>query len=192
MVATSHLWYWSLKMWLVLISLCFVVVRCCSVAKSYPTLCNSMDWSMPCFPVLYCLPEVAHTHVHGISDAIHPTISSSVTPFSFCPQSFPAFGSFTVSQLLASGVFAKYWSFSFSSSSSFEYSGLISFRIDWFDILAVQGPLKSFLQQHSLKPSNSSVLSLLCGLILTSVHDYWKNHSFDYIDLSWQSDVFAF
>ena len=86
----------------------------------------------------------------------------------------------------------KYWSFSSSISPFNEYSGLISFRIDWFDILAVQGPLKSFLQQHSLKPSNSSVLSLLCGLILTSVHDYWKKHSFDYIDLSWQSDVFAF
>ena len=103
MVATSHLWYWSLKMWLVLINLCFVVVRCCSVAKSYPTLCNSMDWSMPCFPVLYCLPEVAHTPVHWIGDAIHPTISSSVTPFSFCPQSFPASGSFPGSQFFTSG-----------------------------------------------------------------------------------------
>ena len=103
MVATSHLWYWSLKMWLVLINLCFVVVRCCSVAKSYPTLCNSMDWSMPCFPVLYCLPEVAHTPVHWIGDAIHPTISSSVTPFSFCPQSFPASGSFPVNLLFTSG-----------------------------------------------------------------------------------------
>ena len=86
----------------------------------------------------------------------------------------------------------KQWSLSFRISPFNEYSGLISFRIAWFDILAVQGTLKSFLQQHSSKPSNSSVLSLLYGLILTSVHDYWKNHSFDYIDLSWQSDVFTF
>ena len=64
-----------------------------------------------------------------------------------------------------------------------EYPGLISFRIDWFDLLAVQGTLKSLLQHNSLKASNSSTLSLLCGPALTSIHDYWKNHSFDYMDL---------
>ena len=72
----------------------------------------------------------------------------------------------------------KYWSFSFSISPSNEYSGSISFRIDWFDLLAVQGTLNSLLQHHS---SNVSILwlSFLCGLTLTSIHDYWKNHSFD-------------
>ena len=70
----------------------------------------------------------------------------------------------------------KYWSFSFSISPSNEYSGLISFRIDWFDLLAVQGTLKSLLQHHSLKASLG--LSLLYGPTLTSVHN-WKNHSFD-------------
>ena len=71
----------------------------------------------------------------------------------------------------------KYWSFSFSISPSSEYSGLISFRIDWFDLLAVQGTLKSS-PTSQLESINSSVLSLLYGSTLTSIHDYWKNHSF--------------
>ena len=80
-----------------------------------------------------------------------PTISSSVVPFS-CPQSFPASGSFPVSQLFASGD-PKYWSFSFNISPSNEYSGLISFRMDLLDLLAVQRTLKSLLQHHSSKAS---------------------------------------
>ena len=73
-----------------------------------------------------------------------------------------------------------------------EYSGLISFRIDWFDLLAIQGTLKSLLQHQSLKASILQHLSLLHGPILTSLHDYWKNHIFDYTDLHQQSDVSAF
>ena len=73
----------------------------------------------------------------------------------------------------------KYWRLSLSISPSDEYSGLISFRIDWFDLLVVQGTLiKSFLIPQ-FKSINSSVLSLLNGPTLTSIHDYWKNHSFD-------------
>ena len=72
----------------------------------------------------------------------------------------------------------KYWSFSFSISPPNEYSGLISFRIDWFDLLAVQGTLKSLLQHHSSKAS-----VLFYGPTLTSIYDYWKKHSFDYMDL---------
>ena len=87
----------------------------------------------------------------------------------------------------------KYWSFCFSISPSNEYSGLISFRIDWFDLLAVQGTLKIFLPASQFKSISSSALSLLCGPALTSIHDYWKNHSFDYyVDLCRQSDVAAF
>ena len=82
----------------------------------------------------------------------HPTVSSSVTRFSSCPQSFPESGSFPVSQLFAIR-WPKYWNCSFSISPSHEYSGLISFRIDWFDLLAVEGTLKSLLQHHSLKAS---------------------------------------
>ena len=72
----------------------------------------------------------------------------------------------------------KYRSFSFSISPSNEYSGLISFRIDWFDLLAVQGTLESLVQHHSFESISSSVLRLLYGPTLTSVHDYWKDHSF--------------
>ena len=72
----------------------------------------------------------------------------------------------------------KYWSFSFSISPSDEYSGLISFRMNWLDLLAVQGTLKSLLQHHS-KSFNSLVLSFLYSPTLTSIHDYWKSHNFD-------------
>ena len=74
----------------------------------------------------------------------------------------------------------KYQSFGFSISPSSENSGLISFGIDWLDLLAVQGTLKSLLQHHSSKSINSSALSLLYGPTLTSIHGYWRNHSFDY------------
>ena len=87
----------------------------------------------------------------------------------------------------------KYWSFSFSISPSNEYSALISFRTDWFDLLAVQGILKSLLQYHLMFESiNSSVLSFLYGPALTSIHNYWKNHGFDYTKLCWQNYVSAF
>ena len=73
----------------------------------------------------------------------------------------------------------KYWGFSFSISPSNEYSGLISFKTDWLDLLVVQGTLKSLLQHPQFKSINSSVLSFLYTPTLTSIHDYWKNHSRD-------------
>ena len=82
----------------------------------------------------------------------HPTISSFVICFSSCPQSFPASGSFPMSQLFSSGD-QKYWSFSFNISPSSEHPGLISFRMDWFGLLAVQGTLKSLSQHQSSKAS---------------------------------------
>ena len=85
------------------------------------------------------------------SQGCHPAISSSVVPFSSCPQSFPASGSFPMSQLCMR--WPKYSSFSFSISPSNEHPGLISFRMDWLDLLAVQGTLKSLLQHHSSKAS---------------------------------------
>ena len=87
-----------------------------------------------------------------LSQWCHPTISSFVIPFYSSIQSFPASGSFPVSQFFAIR-WPKCWSFSFHISPSNEYSGLISFRIDWFALLAVQGPLKSLLQHHNLKAS---------------------------------------
>ena len=110
----------------------------------------------------------------------HLNISSSVNHlFLCCPlllllSMFPSIRLFSNESALHIR-WPKYWSFSFSMSPSNEYSGLISFRIDWFDLLAVQGTLKSLFQHHSSKASTFLVLSLLYGPTLTSVHDYWKN-----------------
>ena len=101
----------------------------------------------------------------------HPAISSSVVPFSSCPHSLPASGSFPMSQLFAWGD----QSIAVSASTSVlpnEHPGLISFRMDWLDLLAVQGTLKSLLQHHSSKFfTNSSELSFLNSPPLTSIHD---------------------
>ena len=85
----------------------------------------------------------------------------------------------------------KSWSFSFSIIPSKEIPVLISFRMDWLDLLAVQGTLKSLLQHHSSKHQFFSAQLSLCPT-LTSIRDYWKRHSFDYMDLCWQSDVSTF
>ena len=87
-----------------------------------------------------------------LSQWCHPIILSSVIPFSSCLQSFPSIWVFSNESVLCIR-WPKYWSFSFSTSPSNEYSGLISFRMDWFDLLAVQGTLKSLLQHHSSKAS---------------------------------------
>jgi len=115
-----------------------------------PTLCNTMDCSMPCFPALHQLPELTQTHVHRVSDAIqssHPLLS----PPSF-PSIFPSTRVFSNESALHIR-WPKYGSFCFSISPSNEYSGLISFRMDWLDLLAVQGTLKSLLRHHSSKAS---------------------------------------
>ena len=98
----------------------------------------------------------------------------------FLPSIFPSIRVFSNESALHIRQ-PKCWSFSFSISPSNEHSGLISFGIDWFDLLAVQGTLKSS-QAPQLKIINSSAFSLLYGPTLTSIHDYWKNHSFDYAD----------
>ena len=110
-------------------------------------------------------------------------------PFLLLPSIFPSIRVFSNESVLHIR-WPKYWSFSFSISLSNKYPGLIPFRIDWFDLLAVQGTLKSLLQHHSSKASILQ-LSFLYSLTVTSIHDYWKNHSFDQIDLCWQSNVFA-
>ena len=103
-----------------------------------------------------------------LSGYCHPAISSSVVPFSSCPQSFPASGSFQMSQLFASGG-QSIGSFSFSINPSNEYSGLISFRMDWLDLLAVQGTLKSLLQYHR---SKASILWHSAFFIIQLSHPY--------------------
>ena len=123
-----------------------------SVAQSCPTLCNPMKHSTPGLPVHLQLLEFTQTHVHRVSDGCHPTILSSVIPFCSCPQSFPASGFFSNESALCIR-WPKYWSFSFSISPSNEDLGLISFRMDWLDLRAIQGTLKSLLQHNSSKAS---------------------------------------
>ena len=113
-----------------------------------------------------------------LSQWCQASISSSVTPFS-CPQSFPASGSFSMNCFLH-GRWPN--NENFSTSPSNEYSGLISFRIDWINLLAVQETIKSVLQHHS---SKAPILqrSTLFMVQLSHPYNYWKNHSFDYMDL---------
>ena len=121
-----------------------------SVAQLCPTLCDPMNRSTPGLPVLHQLPEFTQTHVHQVSDAIqpsHPLLSPS--PPAPIPPSIRVFSNESVLHLR----WPKYWSFSFSISPSNEHSGLISFRKDWLDLLAVQGTLKNLLQHHSSKAS---------------------------------------
>ena len=120
-----------------------------SVAQSCLALCDSMDYTMPGLPVHHQLPGACSNSCPS-SQWYHPNISSSVIPFSPCLQSFLASGSFQMSQFFVSGS-QSIRCFSFSPSN--EYSGLISFRIDWLDLLAVQGTLRSPLQHHSSKAS---------------------------------------
>ena len=159
----------------------------CPVAKLCPTL-HPTDCSMPGFPVLHYFLEFPQSHVHWVGDGIWPSHPLSSPSFAFNlsqHQVFPSESALCIR-------WPKCWSFSFSISPSNEYSGLISLRTDWFDLLAVQGNLKSLLQCHSSKASIFPMLNLLYGPTLTSIHDYWKNHSFHYMDLCWQSNVFAF
>ena len=109
-----------------------------------------MDYSTPGFPDHYWIVELIQTHVHQVSDAIQP--SCPLSSPSFLPSMFPSIRVFS-NELARHIRWPKDWSFSFSISPSNEYSGKISFRIDWFNFLAGQGTLKSLLQHHSLKAS---------------------------------------
>ena len=118
----------------------------------------------------------ACSNTYPASQWCHPLISSSVVPFSSCLQFFPSIRVFS-NELVLPIRWPKFWRFNFSITPSNEYSGLTSIRMDWVDLLAVQGTLKSLLQHHSSKTS-----ILLCSaffIVQLSIHDYWKNHSFD-------------
>ena len=146
-----------------------ISVQFSSVTQSCLTLrLHGLQHARPPCPSL--TPRV-YSNSCPLSPWCHPTISSSVIPFS----------AFNLSQhqgKVEKGLshlhirWPKYWSFSFNISPSNDYSGLISLRMDWLDLLAVQGTLK-------FKNINSLALSLLYSPTLTSIHDYWKNHSFD-------------
>ena len=121
-----------------------------SVAQLCPTLCNPMDCSLPGLPVHHQLLELTQTHVHWVSDAIQPSHPlSSPSPPAFNLSQHRVFSNESVIHI----TWPKYWSFSFSISPSNEYAGLISFRMNWLYLLAVQGTLRSLLQHHSSKAS---------------------------------------
>ena len=125
-------------------------VQFSSVAQSCPTLCDPMNCSTPGLPVHHQLLEFTQTHVHRVSDAIQPSHPlSSPSPPAPIPPSIKVFSNESTLRMRR----PKYWSFSFSIIPSKEIPGLISFRMDWLDLLAVQGTLKSLLQHHSSKAS---------------------------------------
>ena len=119
----------------------------CSVAKLCLTLCNPMDCSTPGFPVLHYLLEFAQAHVHSVSDAIRLILYH---PLLLLPSIFPSIRIFPNESVLCIR-WPKYWSFSFSMSPSDEHPGLISFRMDWLDLLSVQGTLMSNITRAYLK-----------------------------------------
>ena len=145
-----------------------------SVAQSCLTLWDPINLSTPGLPVHHQLPEFTQTHVHRVRDAIQPSY----------PLSSPSPPAFNLAQhqdlfqwVSSSHQVAKVWSFSFSISPSSEYSGLISFRIDWLDLLAVQGTLKSLLQHHS---SKASILHCSAFFIVQLSYPWLlENQSFD-------------
>ena len=152
---------------------------------------------MPGFPVHNQLPQLAQTHVHWVGDANQPSqpllmrvrVRVRFRVLLTSPAIFPSIRVFPNESVLRIR-WPKCWSFNICPSN--EYSWLISFRIGWFDLLAVQGTLKSLLQHHSLK---ASILQCLTFFKVQLSHPYmttWKNHSFDYMDLCWWSNVSAF
>ena len=139
------------------------LVQFSSVAQLDPTLYQPMDCSTPDFPVHHQVPEFTQTHVHWVGDAIqssHPL--SSPSPPAFNQSQHQVFSDESVLCIR----WPKYWSFSFNISPSNEYSGLISFRMDWFDLLAVQVTLKSLFQHHSSKASILQGSAFFIGQLL--------------------------
>ena len=143
-------------------------VQFSSVAQSRPTLCDPMDCSTSGLPVHHQLPEFTQTHVHWVSDAIQPSLCR---PLLLPSSIFPSIRVFSNESVLRMSR-PKYWSFRFSISPSNEHPGLISFRMDWMDLLAIQGTLKSLLQHHS---SKASVLWRSACVIVRLSHPYMTN-----------------
>ena len=152
---------------------------CCSVAKSYPTLCVPMDCSTPGFSVLHCLLEFAPTHVHWVSDAIQPSHPQlSPPPALNLSQHQGLFLWVSSSHQVAKVLELQH------QHQSLQWIFRIDF-LDCFDLLTVQGTLKSLLQHHTVQSINSLALSLLYSAALTSSPHDW-------MDLCWQSNVSAF
>ena len=145
----------------------YVGTFCCLITKSCPVLCNPIDCSTPGFPVLHYLLEFVKTYVYWVGDSIHPS-------HPLLPSSPSAINLSQHQDLFHESAlhirWPKYWSFSFSITPS--NLGLISFRMDWFYFLAVQGALKSLLQHHNSKASillhsNLLMIQLSCVYMFT-------------------------
>ena len=148
-----------------------------------------MNHSTPGLPVHYQLLE--STQPMSIESVMPSNHLILCHPLLLLPLIFPSIRVFSNDSALCIR-WPKYWSFSFRISPSNEHPGLISFRKDWLDLLAVQGTLKSLLLTPQFKSINSSELSFLYSPTLTSINDHWKNHSLDEMDLCGQSNVSAF
>ena len=151
-------------------------VQFISVAQSCLALWDPMNHSLPGLPVHHQLPEFTQTHVHRVGDNIkpsHPLLSPSP------PAPNPSEHQGLFQWVNSSMRWPKYWSSSFSIGPSNEHPGLISFSMDWLDLLAVQGTLKSLVQYHSSKASILWHSSFFHSPTLTFIHDHWKNHSLD-------------
>ena len=140
-------------------------VQFSSVTQSCLTLWDPMNHSTPGLPVHHQLPEFTQTHVHSVNGANHLILCH---PLLFLPSIFPSIRVFSNESALRIR-WPKYWSFSFNISPSNEHPGLISFRMDWLDLLAVQGILKSLLQHHS---SKASILRCSAFFIVQLSHPY--------------------
>ena len=135
-----------------------------------------MDSSRPGFPVHHQLPELLkRTSIESVMPSNHLILCR---PLLLSPSIFPSIRVFSNESDLHIR-WLKCWGFSFNISPSSEYSGLISFRIDWLDLLAAQGTLKESSPTPQFKSTNSLVLSFVYSTTLTFIHDYWKDHSFD-------------
>ena len=159
LLLSKHLGVWSHT-----VTLC--LRKFSSITQSYPALCDPVDRSTTGLPVHQQLPEFTQTHVHWVGDAIQPSHSLS----------FPSSPALNLSQhqglfkwVSSSYQWPKYWSFGFNIGPSNEHPGLISFRMDWLDILAVQGTLNSLLQHHS---SKASILQHSAFFIVQFLHPY--------------------
>ena len=150
-------------------------VQFSSVPQVCLTHCDPMNRSMPGLPVYYQLPEF--TQLMCIESVMPSSHLILCRPLLLLPQIPPSIRDFSNESTLHMR-WPKYWSFSFSISPSNEHPGLISFRMNGLDLLAVQGTLKSLLQHHSSKAS-ISVLSFIHSPTLTSIYNHWKNYSLD-------------
>ena len=176
---------WDLPCWLPAISYKY---QFSSVAQSCLTPCDPMNHSTPGLPAHHQLPEFTQTYVHKVGDAIQPSHPRSApSP----PAPNPSQHQSLSNELTLCMRWTKYWSFSFNISPSNEHSGQI-FRMNQFDVLAVQETLKSCLQHYS---SKASIFQHSAFFIVQLSHPYmttWKNHSFDYMDLCKRNNVSSF